>query len=77
MEYACQLATKVRFVKPVPVVPGRDLAGVLGGKPLLCLAFDSMIMTVDAPRRVTRERRRKVDHSKGKMEPATAALRNH
>lgn len=54
--YACQLATNVRVVRPVTVRVEEQAEGgeesmhaILGGKPVLALAFNNMVMTVDEP----------------------------
>ncbi len=56
VRYACDLFTNVRFVRPVTVSVqegdnsrqrGSDevMSAVLGGRPLLCLAFDEMVVS--------------------------------
>jgi hypothetical protein len=61
LEYSLRLVTRIRFVKPVGVAlpAGRRgaagaedgaLRAVLGGRPLLCIAFDDLVMHVAAPR---------------------------
>ena len=65
LKYSLRLMTKVRFLKPVQVrLPqlrcledeknnggggGEVLDSVLGGRPLLCMAFDDMEMQVQPP----------------------------
>lgn len=66
LKYACQLATRVRPVRPARVsaravgASGDDdnthhaesLAPLLGGRPLLALSFGDMVMVVNEPERV-------------------------
>lgn len=59
-QYSLRLMTKVRFIAPLRVsFPSSDarsnegdevLDAVLGGRPLLCMAFDDMFMEVQAPK---------------------------
>ena len=62
LRYACQLSTNARIVKPLRVAFKteqrhsdqeskrlEDLKGILGGKPVLALAFDRMKMVVHQP----------------------------
>lgn len=59
-QYSLRLMTKVRFIAPLrvnfPSSAARSsdndevLDSVLGGRPLLCMAFDDMCMEVDAPK---------------------------
>ncbi|KAH7621459.1 hypothetical protein Ndes2526B_g03809 [Nannochloris sp. 'desiccata'] len=60
LKYSLKLMTHVRFLKPVSLrLPderheddhssGEVLDAVLGGKPLLCMAFDNMEMVVQPP----------------------------
>jgi hypothetical protein len=57
LRYACHLSANVRKVPPLrlallppqPQSCGEDLAGLLGGRPVLCLAFDNMKMIVHKP----------------------------
>ena len=60
LKYSLRLMTHVRFIKPVSLrLPderhaddhgsGEVLDAVLGGKPLLCMAFDNMEMVVQPP----------------------------
>lgn len=62
LRYACQLSTNARIVKPLQVAFKdehsrtdhgnkrlEDLQAVLGGKPVLAIAFDRMRMVVHQP----------------------------
>lgn len=57
LSYACHLSANVRKVAPLLLTlpppqqqpGGEDLAGLLGGRPVLCLAFDNMKMVVHKP----------------------------
>ena len=60
LRYACLLSTNVRLVPPLLVSCRgependeqrslEDLSGILGGRPVLSLAFDRMEMTVHKP----------------------------
>lgn len=62
LKYSLRLLTTVRFVPPLKVIFPLDRAsedrgsmeimdGVLKGRPLLCMAFDNMIMKVESPER--------------------------
>ncbi|CAG9465551.1 unnamed protein product [Pedinophyceae sp. YPF-701] len=71
LRYACNMLANVRFVRPCRVHlhepsqqdakrdPNEQLHGILAGKPLLCIAFDSMKMSVGQPE-VMRTRRRRL-----------------
>jgi len=66
LRYACHLAANMRPITPLrlslPSPPegdadrsgsGEDLAGLLGGRAVVCLAFDDMQMVVHRPQAVT------------------------
>jgi hypothetical protein len=60
LKYSLRLFTRVRFLKPVKLrfpetrsdeerTSSEVMDGVLGGRPLLCMAFDNMEMEVEPP----------------------------
>ncbi|CAL5219720.1 g1613 [Coccomyxa viridis] len=76
LQYTCQLCTNVRAV-PAAIVEASSsgdskeaLPGILGGRPLLALAFDNMEMKVNKPAVVSVTRNRSEEETA--MQPALA-----
>jgi len=68
LRYACHLSANVRKVFPLSLTlpppqqqpNGEDLGGLLGGRPVLCLAFDNMKMVVHKPQPVPQRPRSEI-----------------